>query len=70
VSLVISKMRAGGCGAADAARVAFTGSVLGKSSHVLLAMGERLNAVWPEIAVDEAAVRPLEGALWRARGVA
>ena len=67
VSLVISKMRAGGCAGADAARVAFTGSVLEKSSRVLRAMEERLHAAWPELEIDEEAVKPLEGALWRAR---
>jgi N-acetylglucosamine kinase-like BadF-type ATPase len=67
VNLVISKMRANGCAAEDAARIAFTGSVLGKIPRVLRSMEERLRAAWPEIAVDAAAVVPLEGALWRAR---
>lgn len=68
VSLVISKMRAGGCASEDAGRVAFTGSVLEKIPRVLRAMEERLHAVWPELQVDTTAVKPLEGALWRARG--
>lgn len=66
VSLVISKMRAAGCAHADASRVAFTGSVLGKIPRVLRAMQEHLVAAWPEISVDSSAVQPLEGALWRA----
>jgi len=67
VSLVISKMRAAGCAGADASRVAFTGSVLGRIPRVLRAMDEQLRAAWPEINVDANAVQPLEGALWRAR---
>jgi N-acetylglucosamine kinase-like BadF-type ATPase len=67
VSLVISKMRAAGCAAQDAGRVAFTGSVLGKIPRVLRALDEHLHAAWPEIIVDASAVQPLEGALWRAR---
>jgi N-acetylglucosamine kinase-like BadF-type ATPase len=67
VSLVISKMRAAGCAAEDASRVAFTGSVLGRIPRVLRAMGEHLRSAWPEINVDSNAVQPLEGALWRAR---
>jgi hypothetical protein len=30
-------------------------------------MDEHLRAAWPEISVDANAVKPLEGALWRAR---
>jgi N-acetylglucosamine kinase-like BadF-type ATPase len=67
VSLVISKMRAADCGAEDASRVAFSGSVLGRIPRVLRAMEEHLRAAWPEIIVDANAVKPLEGALWRAR---
>jgi N-acetylglucosamine kinase-like BadF-type ATPase len=67
VSLVISKMRAAGCSAEDASRVAFTGSVLGKIPRVLRAMDEHLRTAWPEIRVDANAVQSLEGALWRAR---
>ncbi len=67
VSLVISKMRAADCGAEDASRVAFTGSVLARIPRVLRAMDEHLRAAWPEISVDANAVQPLEGALWRAR---
>jgi N-acetylglucosamine kinase-like BadF-type ATPase len=67
VSLVISKMRAAGCPAADARRVAFAGSVLGKIPRVLRAMEEHLQTSWPEICVDSTAIQPLEGALWRAR---
>jgi N-acetylglucosamine kinase-like BadF-type ATPase len=67
VSLVISKMRAANCAAADGSRVAFTGSVLGRIPRVLRAMDERLRTAWPEISVDANAVQPLEGALWRAR---
>jgi N-acetylglucosamine kinase-like BadF-type ATPase len=67
VSLVLSKMRAANCPEADALRVAFTGSVLGKIPRVLRAMEEQLRAGWPEISVDATAVQPLEGALWRAR---
>lgn len=67
VSLVISKMRAGGCGAEDAARVAFTGSVLSNIPRVLQAMEERLHSTVPDLTVDTTAVQSLEGALWRAR---
>jgi N-acetylglucosamine kinase-like BadF-type ATPase len=67
VSLVISKMRAAGCPAADARRVAFAGSVLGKIPRVLRAMEQHLQTSWPEICVDSTAIQPLEGALWRAR---
>jgi N-acetylglucosamine kinase-like BadF-type ATPase len=67
VSLVISKMRAAGCSAQDASRVSFTGSVLGRIPRVLRAMDEHLHAAWPEIIVNANPVRPLEGALWRAR---
>lgn len=67
VSLVISKMRAAACSAEDAARVAFTGSVLSRIPRVLRAMDEHLRAAWPDIVIDAAAVQPLEGALWRAR---
>lgn len=67
VNLVVSKMRAAGCSAEDGARVAFTGSVLGRIPSVLRAMDEHLRAAWPDIVVDAAAVQPLEGALWRAR---
>lgn len=64
VSLVISKMRARGCGTEDIARVAFTGSVLGKVPRVLRSMAERLP---PETTVDKEVTEPLEGALWIAR---
>lgn len=67
VNLVISKMRAAGCAAADASRVAFTGSVLGRIPRVLRAMEKHLRAAWPEISVDKTPVQPLEGAIWRAR---
>jgi N-acetylglucosamine kinase-like BadF-type ATPase len=67
VSLVISKMRAAGCSVEDGARIAFTGSVLGKIGRVLRTMGVHLRAAWPEITIDQTAVQPLEGALWRAR---
>jgi N-acetylglucosamine kinase-like BadF-type ATPase len=67
VSLVISKMRAAGCAPHEVARIAFTGSVLGRIPRVLRAMDEHLRAAWPGIAIDDAAVQPLEGALWRAR---
>ena len=67
VSLVISKMRAADCPAEDVSRVAFTGSVLGRIPRVLRAMDEHLHGAWPEINVDDSAVQPLEGALWRAR---
>ena len=67
VNLVISKMRAAGCGTEDASRVAFTGSVLNKIPLVLRAMDQHLRSAWPEITVDTSAVQPLEGALWRAR---
>jgi glucosamine kinase len=67
VRLVMSKMKAGGCGATESARVAFTGSVLGKIARVRGAMEEHLHAAIPEAEVAQQAVDPLEGALWRAR---
>ena len=66
VSLVISKMRAAGCGG-DVSRIAFTGSVLGRIPRVLRAMDSHLRAAWPDIETDVSPVQPLEGALWRAK---
>jgi N-acetylglucosamine kinase-like BadF-type ATPase len=67
VSLVISKMRSAGAAPRDAARVAFTGSVLGRIPRVLRSMEAQLRATWPDISVDKTASSPLDGALWRAR---
>ncbi|HVG26506.1 MAG TPA: BadF/BadG/BcrA/BcrD ATPase family protein [Acidobacteriaceae bacterium] len=66
VNLVLSKMRSAGCGG-DASRVAFTGSVLEHIPRVSRAMREQLQLTAPGLVVDTTAVRPLEGALWRAR---
>jgi len=67
VRLVMSKMHAAGCAAADTSRVAFTGSVLGEIVRVRRSMEAHLRAVTPEIEIAERPVEPLEGALWRAR---
>jgi N-acetylglucosamine kinase-like BadF-type ATPase len=68
VSLAASKMRAAGCKAGDAKRVAFTGSVLEKIVRVRRSMEEHLRAALPEAQVAQQPVDPMEGALWRARG--
>jgi N-acetylglucosamine kinase-like BadF-type ATPase len=67
VSLVASKMHAAGCAAGDAQRVAYTGSVLEKNSRVRRTMEEALHVSLPKVVVQQTAVEPLEGALWRAR---
>jgi glucosamine kinase len=67
VGLVVSKMKAAGCATGDASHVAYTGSVLEKISRVRLAMEEHLRAAMHGVFVAEAAVEPLEGALWKAR---
>jgi N-acetylglucosamine kinase-like BadF-type ATPase len=67
VSLAASKMHQGGCAAADALHVAFTGSVLAKIPRVRRAMEEALVASMQGVKVAQTAVEPLEGALWRAR---
>jgi len=67
VSLAASKMHQAGCAAADSLHVAFTGSVLDKISRVRRAMEEALVASIVGVQVAQAAVEPLEGALWRAR---
>ena len=67
VSLVASKMHARGCGPADTAHVAFTGSVLGKIPLVLRAFTQHLAAALPATEIAAQPVEPIEGALWRAR---
>lgn len=66
VRLVASKMHQAGCTAGDALQVAFTGSVIEKIARVRKSMEEALVAAFPGISVAQAAVLPLEGALWRA----
>lgn len=68
VGLVIAKMMGAGCEAADTARVAFTGSVLGKSAPVLGELRSALGRLHPGTAVDHEPVQPILGALARARG--
>ncbi len=63
VRLVVEKMLAAGCAAEDAARLAFTGSVLEKIAAVRGSMERCL----PGVTVMAEAVEPLKGALWRAR---
>jgi N-acetylglucosamine kinase-like BadF-type ATPase len=65
VALVFCKMSAGE-GAGDLS-VAFTGSVLEHIAAVRAAMVARLAVAVPGAGVGEAAVDPLDGALWRAR---
>jgi N-acetylglucosamine kinase-like BadF-type ATPase len=67
VRLVMSKMRAAGCGPDDTSQVAFTGSVLGRIPRVRRSMEEQLRVSMPDVVVGQQAVEPLEGALWRAR---
>ena len=67
VSLVVSKMKAAACDAADAKHIAFTGSVLEKIGRVRRSMEERLRASMHGVEVAQKAVEPLEGALWKAR---
>ncbi len=67
VSIVFSKMAAGGCPAADLRRVAFTGSVLGKVPRVLAEMRTALQRLYPGIEVDSEPVLAVAGALARAR---
>jgi glucosamine kinase len=67
VRLVMSKMKAAGCAPADVSRVAFTGSVLARIARVRRSMEEQLRVSAPGVEVDQEAVEPLEGALWRAR---
>jgi N-acetylglucosamine kinase-like BadF-type ATPase len=66
VSLVASKMHQHGC-AGDAQRIAFTGSVLEKIPLVRASLHAALRGSLPASRLDEAAVDPLDGALWRAR---
>jgi hypothetical protein len=51
----------------DEVGVAFTGSVLAQIAPVRAAMVARLVVLAPNARVQEGAVDPLEGALWRAR---
>ena len=67
VSMVFSKMTAGGCLPADLSRVAFTGSVLAKVPAVLLEMRNTVKRLHPAVQVDSEPVQPIEGALARAR---
>jgi N-acetylglucosamine kinase-like BadF-type ATPase len=64
VGLAFHKM--GAAAPADVG-VAFTGSVLGRIGAVRGAMAARLAVAVPRARVWEAAVDPLDGALWRAR---
>jgi len=68
VSVVFHKMSgrvAAGTGAEIG--VAFTGSVLARIAAVREAMVARLAVAVPGARIAEAAVDPLDGALWRAR---
>ena len=67
VSIVFSKMNAGGCAATDLQRVAFTGSVLARIPTVLDELRGALQRLQPGIQVDGEPVDPIEGALARAR---
>ena len=67
VSLVFSKMSAGGCLPADMRRVAFTGSVLSKVPKVLAELRTAVERLHPAVQVDEQPVQAIEGALARAR---
>jgi N-acetylglucosamine kinase-like BadF-type ATPase len=63
VSVVFHKMHAG----PTEIGVAFTGSVLAQIATVRGAMVARLAVAVPSARVRDAAVDPLDGALWRAR---
>ena len=65
VLLVAGKMAAADPGSAP--EVAFTGSVLAKNPQVLGAFQAMLAQALPDTPVHREAVKPLEGALWRAR---
>lgn len=67
VSLVFSKMQAAGCSAGDVRRVAYTGSVLGRIGIVHRELRSALKQVRPEVELDDEPVKPVEGALMRAR---
>lgn len=67
VSIVVSKMRAAGCEARDAERVAFTGSVLSRIPAVYAAMTQSLRRSHPQSKVEDRPAEPIEGALARAR---
>lgn len=67
VGLVVSKMKAAGCAAADAKHVAFVGSVLEKIPRVRKSMEEHLKAALPEVEVAQKPAEPLEGAMWKVR---
>ncbi len=67
VAMVLSRMRAGSCAAADTSRVAYTGSVLGRIGAVHEAMAAALRQQHPDTVVDARATSPIEGALARAR---
>ncbi len=67
VGVVFSKMLAAGCAGGETRRVAFAGSVLGRSAMVLTAMTAALKRVHPATEVDTEPVLPIEGALARAR---
>ena len=67
VSVVLSKMNAGGCQATDTRRVAFTGGILGRIPAVLASMRAALKRISPGIEIDSEPVQPIEGALARAR---
>jgi N-acetylglucosamine kinase-like BadF-type ATPase len=67
VEVVWGKMQAAGGSSAGMIGVAYAGSVLGQIERVRAAMAARLAVRVPAARVGEAAVDPLDGALWRAR---
>ena len=67
VSIVLSKMRAAGCGPEDLERIAYSGSVLSQIRPVHRAMVASLRLSHPQAQVDEHAAEPIDGALARAR---
>lgn len=67
VNLVVSKMMAAGCPASDMRRVAFTGGVLGNTPVVHGKLQAALKRLQPALEIDAEPIRPIEGALARAR---
>ena len=66
VAMVWRKMRAHG---ETLATVAYTGSVVEKIAAVQARMRERIVEECPGLRVADEAVNPLEGAMWKARGI-
>lgn len=66
VSLVVEKMYTVRCAPGDTARIAFTGSVLGKVEPVQRSFLEHMHLLAAGSRLANTPVEPLEGALWKA----